>query len=349
MCRASAVLGLLFGLGLVLADDKSALDAIDSKKLLGKLKPGKSAPPEAVAVLGLQEGRCDCLALRADGKMLAYSGSDGLIRLWDLTTLKQQVPLRFTQVVCLAFSPDGKILAAGDSAGSIKLWDFQPGRPAVQRLPFVAHKADEPTWAIAFSPDGKTLASGGADGKVQLWEVGTAGKSKLKATLTGHKKFVRGLSFASGGKFLASAGADDGTFRVWDLSASPPKPQVVDLKDAVATVDFAPDGQTLATSSFDGMVRLWTLDGEQWKEKTAIPCEQKAVSSVAFMGDGDKLVVLMRNKTGPRLSVVDLTGKKLFETKFAHPVHMVTGSPDGRHVIAVNEDSTYILRLPKDS
>jgi WD40 repeat protein len=86
--------------------------------------PGKAAevgvyaPPEAHHSL-------TALAYSPDGRMLAFAGSDGSVRVWETAT--QQERFRFANpggiVWSLAFSPDGRNLATGNSDTTVTLWD----------------------------------------------------------------------------------------------------------------------------------------------------------------------------------------------------------------------------------
>ena len=62
-----------------------------------------------------------------DGKILASSGDDGTIRVWDANNGKcfQKLQRQTRLIHSVTFSPDGKILASGDEHGSILLWETQ--------------------------------------------------------------------------------------------------------------------------------------------------------------------------------------------------------------------------------
>ena len=78
------------------------------------------------------------LTFSGDGRMLASSGGDDQVRLWDTATGKE---LRHfgkpSQMLALAFSPDGQTLASGDMEGGLYLWDVARGQP---RLEMTGHK-----------------------------------------------------------------------------------------------------------------------------------------------------------------------------------------------------------------
>jgi WD40 repeat protein len=118
-----------------------------------------------------------------DGRTVATSHSNQVIRLWDATTGKAlpfrvRHPARFgslSQVSPTAFSPDGKILASGGNDGTVRLWDVGTSKELHR---FQGHTAVVTT--VAFSADGRRLASGSGDTTAVIWDVATALKEKEK-------------------------------------------------------------------------------------------------------------------------------------------------------------------------
>ena len=108
--------------------------------------------------------------------------------------------------------------------------------------------------------------------------------------------------------------------------------------DAVTSVSISPDGQHLATASWDGKARLWTIQGELLAEFIG---HQDWVYSVSFSPDGQQLATTSRDNT---IRLWNLQGKQLqrFEGHQAS-VYSVRFSPNGQQLATVSEDKTMRL------
>src|SRR5262249_27641417 len=153
----------------------------------------------------------------------------------------------------------------------VHLWDAQTGgeRARLQRRgPSGASKwLFEGTSVLAFAPDGRTLAAVSFHENksnvgppvapvekdvrcVTLWEVATGGV-RHEVRLDGVNRF-RCATFV-GGRFLV-LGCKDGTIWPLDLATGEWLPRIHGHQDRVAAIALSPDGQTLASGSWDTTV-----------------------------------------------------------------------------------------------
>jgi WD40 repeat protein len=202
----------------------------------------------APLVVGMPSGGHGRAAIAADGGMLAVTGGQRTVRLWDLGTRRPAgAPVSSEgDVTGLALSPDGATLAVV-TAGGIQLWATATGRRLGGPL------AAAGTAAVAFSPDGKALAAVDADGRVRLWDVATRRQTGSPMRVGAG---TTALALGPGGTTLVTADGD-GTVRLWDVATGQQigAPMTAGVGPVYAAA-FSPDGTTLVTADGDGTVRL---------------------------------------------------------------------------------------------
>ncbi|MBT9316331.1 WD40 repeat domain-containing protein [Leptothoe spongobia] len=108
--------------------------------------------------------------------------------------------------------------------------------------------------------------------------------------------------------------------------------------DAVWSVSFAPDGQTLASASGDGTVKLWDKSG---RELQTLEGHSNAVWSVSFAPDGQTLASASTDGT---VKLWDKSGREL-QTLEGHSnaVWSVSFAPDGQTLASASADGTVKL------
>lgn len=226
---------------------------------------------------------------KSDGKSVEVkSGSYMVATLATTTFVPQVLPPRVTEprltlvegsgpVLAIALTPDGRVLATRGWDGTVRLWDTASGD---ERAAPQGHQ--KKVTSLAFSPDGKILATASEDRTIRLWDTATG---EPQATWPAHKD-LRALAFSPDSKLLAGGGAGKASseIRVWDVSTGKEVATLAGHTQAIMSLAFAPDGQTLASGSRDGTVRLW--DRATRKQLALLQGHIVSVNSVAFSPDG---------------------------------------------------------------
>jgi WD40 repeat protein len=275
----------------------------------------------------LCKGYAYSLSFSPDGRTLVSSVSDGPVRLWDVATAQERAAIPRGTAAGVVLGPDGKTLAMCGSGGLVRLWDMDTGRDRS-----ITTESGTLIDQAAFSPDGKTLAvsvgrfGGQRAREVRLLDVATG---RERAVIPG---LVDGpIDFTPDGHTLVCAGWGRPA-RLWPMA--PPQPHATFRgspgQSAFSSVAFSPDGKTLATVTFRGLVRL--LDAATCRERAPFagpePESRGSTKSVVFSPDG-KTVATSGQGVPVRLWDAD-TGRERLVLKGVGPQRNVAFSPDGK-------------------
>jgi hypothetical protein len=205
-------------------------------------------------------------------------------------------------------------------------------------LPALAPRAKvhTPVAALAYSPSGKVLAVGGR-GEVLLIDD----RGEVRQTLPVGRDRVTTLAFAPKGDWLAAAATSPGQGHdvlLWALEGDVvrgARRQVVRHDDVIQDLTFSPDGKTLATASYDRLIKL--CDVATGKELRTLKDHSDSVYGVGFSPDGTLLASVAADRA---VKVWDVkTGTRLYTLGEATDwVYAVAWGPDGRHLAAGGVD-----------
>ncbi|MCB0191746.1 MAG: TIR domain-containing protein [Anaerolineae bacterium] len=256
--------------------------SVDETVQLWRVNPAKQ-----IGLLEGSTGELRSLAFSSDGQHLAAGDRNGSIWLWAMTDVDAPPPETLLghedTVLSLAFSPDGQWLVSGDLGGQIYLWDVAAGSGESQIL---ASDHLDGVSGLAFNPDGESFASASFDGLINVWSLDTLQPQPLPFENT---LDIEALVFSPDGRYLVVGGGDNNVGLVWrwDLAAE----EGISLRGhrgRVFSLAFSPNGQTLASASFDGTVQLWEIDSPM-VSPTILIGHQDGVRSVSFSADGQWL------------------------------------------------------------
>lgn len=239
-----------------LEEAPAALRGFEWRYLQGRADESLASAEAAAAISDI--------AVSPDGSLVASSGRDGSVQLWDGRSLKL---LRATAghsaaAWGVAFSPDGSTVASGSSDGTARLWSSGTGAEIRTLAP-----TGRGITAVAFHPEGTFLATTswersperGVWGVVKIWDP--ADGRLVRAWEHGVKPIVT-VAWSPDGALLAAGTWDDDTtlWRTADWSvAKTLQPADKEPYKAVQGIAFSTDGARLAVTAKDGTIRIWDV------------------------------------------------------------------------------------------
>jgi WD40 repeat protein/tetratricopeptide (TPR) repeat protein len=228
-----------------------------------------------------------------DGRFLAAfypfdrQAQRGRILLWDLAD--RSLAFHLTPEIDwanVAWSPDSRRLATFVQARTLAVYDLLSRRRITTLTGF------KPAWLV-FHPGGKRLAITEGGAEVQIRDVETGQE-------VGRFAFplpVGCLAWGANGRFLAAAPAsnfpDQWQIYVWDVPAGRMHDVLKGHTNTVTSVGFNHAGDLLASTSWDGTLRLWN----PWAAKELLRAQEDVWGNVTgFTPDGCFLSVAFDNR-----------------------------------------------------
>lgn len=178
-------------------------------------------------------------------------------------------------VSCVAFSPqeDGKAIACGCEDGTVYVWHRNNGKRVTLTTDTGSGQEagiqiqQQGISSIVFSPDERYLVTGSVDATIRVWHLGadlkptgksfTLPKVTTREHLNGHSRAARpvhSLCFFPSSDLLVSAGHEH-FICLWDISSRQHLGSILH-PDKVESIAVAPDGKSIASSTWDGTIRI---------------------------------------------------------------------------------------------
>jgi WD40 repeat protein len=281
------------------------------------------------------------LAFSFSGDTLYSGGWDKLIRAWEVSTrLAQGGPLSANGQVTTLDTSAGGYFVSGDTAYQVNLWKDDltlfgpasvPPRGRLLRAGFFA--TDE--------AEGLTYAS--ANNDLATWRWAT---NETLQPLLGYEGPIDSAAFAHRPEGLVYATSSGDTITIWAAEVEKQLPPGLNLvaPASVTSVDFSPNGQTVAAGYSDGQVQLWdakagAVQGAPLLGQTGAVTDV-AILDVAFSPDGNLLATASADHTVRLWRVAD--GQPVGSPLTGHTdrVWDVAFSPDGKQLASSSDDGT---------
>ena len=267
-----------------------------SGSLDSKIKLWNLATGQLEASLDYHDRGVFAVAISPDGKTLASTSWDKTIKLWELPSgdLIDTLTGHSGSVRSAVFTSDSHTLISCSFDETIKVWDVNKGQLIKTLTDY-----SSAIYSLALHPDGKTLATGISDGSIILWNLET--NSEI-AILSSSLDVVESLIITPNGRTLI-AGNGDGSIQIWrlneaELLSDRHSQAIASLQDTlnvhvgeVTALAIAPDGESFASASADGTVKIWHLDTLELLG--SLPADSGAVMSLAISPDGKFLATGM--------------------------------------------------------
>ncbi|HEX3999706.1 MAG TPA: hypothetical protein VHX65_14230 [Pirellulales bacterium] len=287
-----------------------------------------------------------CLALSADGKIVASVDDMGTLCVWHSEGRDEccHLPNLGQGPHSIALSADGKKVAVCGVEPGVRMWDLD--RPSE-----VTHLQDQghTFTSLAFYPAQSHLLTGGPAGLILLWDLKSKRPVRRFSISSGE---VRALAFTPDGKrFLV--GDSLGNLRLWDLEPGHESLCGKAYGTAVSTIALDSEGRQAAVcaakSAAGGLPSLWSVDSLQPLTRMAPTVDEATSSGVALSPGGTRA---LSGDSAGRLRLWSCESGEVLET-FAGGHATITCCaflPNGLIALSGSTDSTIRLwRLPPSS
>ncbi|HXJ63439.1 MAG TPA: WD40 repeat domain-containing protein, partial [Actinomycetota bacterium] len=323
------------GLGGLLAWSSKGVFVTEGSENSGVIDIRNSDTGDRVLSWHGHDGDVTDVAFSPDGSMLATTGDDGWLKVWNAATGKLLArQAGEADAWGPSFGDDGRLVSAAwggvNGDGSVQVLDLTTDG-VVSRIP-VSEPID-----TALSPDGRhvavaTISAGDEVGTVFDVDTGDEAFDLAGPNCCAYPLF-RGVSWSPDGRRIA--GTSEGAVRVWDAATGTLQHTLLGHSGSVFAVAWGPDSSRLVTGGSDGTTRVWEIEPEGPRELWSLSAQEtrSGIVGVAFSPDGNR--VMAGDAAVSAVQVWDLgpTGDAEWANLHAPGFPGAEFMPDGRRVM----------------
>ena len=288
----------------------------------------------------------------SDGTKLASADSDGLVRVYDVTSTDEIATLDAGHGAAdsVAIGMGGRLIMAGYSSGATIVWDAATGTQLTQLTGNGGLVSQ-----VQFSADGHEVVTASTDDTIRVWQAWPRELEALFPTSfsSGRPNPVYTAEYSPAGTRILGVDSSGGAYVV-TAGGSPVAVLRPGNGAQVISAVYNQAGTRIVTADSDGSVDLWQAGGS-YAEITLAPTTRvhgkqhqsaNAVIQVkgglpvyaAFSPDGARIVVLNSDggaevfsaRNGQQLQALSPVGDSLFTVALF--------SPDGRQILTGDDD-----------
>lgn len=283
-------------------------------------------------------GRCDgavrSVACAPDGESIICGSDDATVRLWRFDTRRMEIVCKCAGAVCsVAFSPDGACVAAACEPASngssplVSIRELQTGE--MIELGECAGRAPH----VAYSPGGHGLAAASAETEhsLRIWNLRTGHARVFKGEACG----LSSISFSPAAASIATGESGLGRAALGLHDPDAGRTRILGHCDRrITSVAFSPDGQYVATGSWDETVCLWSVTTGRMR---VLGKNCSRINCIAFSRCGEWIAACSFDG---RVRLWDVRTARVRTLGAWHGITASTFSADGSSFIAGSSDVT---------
>jgi WD40 repeat protein len=264
-------------------DDRSLITASED----GELARWDLRTRKKTRTWRIETGLAPALAVSPDGLTFAVGVKHG-VQLVDLRsgTVRMASGDVAGSPSWVLFSPDGKMVVATNRDKTVTRWDVASATP-LETLRGHSNFVQQPV----FSPDGETLYTVSHDGTAIAWDLTGDRRLGRPFTFTHDRKFSRTGFDGHPGRLspdgrLIAAGLKEQGIALWDArELTRVGAPLLDTGGEVKSLDFSPDGRTLAAVT-ETLLTLWDVDSRSRLHEPIYAGNPSIILAVGFSPDG---------------------------------------------------------------